>query len=538
MNTLFARLPALDPAARPEFTDARTCKHWMQLLPLINVSQSQLELREMLVIVNTTPIPPLERLRILEVMRDTVGLMQGEVAKKVINRPSPLFPGEQRLWSEIIGLWQAMADGYLIVLQAAREGDATVTDFTPLIHERVLRNYFFILREHAAIYAQRPPELLTTLHQLYRAAEESGYASNRVKDSQYRLSDSSSCEAAYIHALLLESVNPNMMAVKQLYWIDRLLERWSQHAQLWPEPVADHPYFQLGVNLEGSRPFQAGIELAGLKSVRYLDSARLGLSLIKRVRHLRQGETPAQLGLGEEFTSDACINGINYMFQQWCETGAERTFQRYEAHGSVEVATHLDAIHCLTTGVGFSQPERSETMSSQASRDLALFGHVSSMTQKKSSEPLEHQTEIWDILDQSAMGCRLGRSTKLGARISHNQLFGVKINKTTFTLGSLRWLSVGSDQLMVGIALLPGVPQAVAVRSTGLSPTGSNKYIPALLLPAVPALKIPETLFLPPGWFKPLRVIEFYAAPMPRRIRVGELLERGPDYERITFVNI
>lgn len=538
MNDIFAALPVIDPAAKAEFADARACKQWMQLLPLINVGQSQLELREMLEVLNTVAIAPLERLRILEVLRDTVGLMQGEVAKKVINRPSPLFPGEHKLWSEIVALWQHMSNGYLHVLKAARAGDATVADFTPLIHERVLRNQYFVMREHAVIYAQRPSELLANLHALHRAAEESGYASNRVKDSQYRLSDSSSCEAAYVHALLLEAANPNMMSVKQIYWIDRLLERWSQHAPLWPEPVAEMPYYQLGVDLESARALQSASELAGRPLVRYLDSARLGLSIKKRLRHLRSGESPAQLGLGEEYTADACEHGLNYMFQQWCETGAERTFQRYEASGRVEVATQLAAIHCLTTGVAFSQPERAEDMSGQAARDLALFGHVTKSAQKAHSEPLEYQAEVWDILDQSAMGCRLGRSAKQGARVSHNQLFGVKINKSTFTLGSLRWLSVGPEQLMVGLALLPGVPQAVSVRSTGLSPTGSNKYIPALLLPAVPALKLPETLFLPPGWFKAQRVIEFYAAPMPRRIRVAELLERGPDYERITFVNL
>lgn len=538
MRDIFADLPAIDPSVKPEFVDARHCKQWMQLLPLINVSQSQLELREMMAVLNTAHIVPLERLRILEVLRDTVGLMQFEVAKKVINRPSPLFPGEQRLWGEIVALWESMAIGYLHVLKAARAGDASVAEFTPLIHERVLRNQYFVMREHAVIYAQRPPELLERLHALYLAAEESGYASNRIKDSQYRLSDSSSCEAAYVHAMLLEAANPNMMSVKQIYWIDRLLERWSQHAQLWPEPVADLPCFQLGVNLEGQRTLQSASDLAGQPRVRYLDNARLAQSIKKRIRHLRQGESPAQLGLGEEFGAEACENGLNYLYQQWCDTGAERTFQRYQANGSVEVATSIAAIHCLTTGHGFGQPERSEDMSGQAARDLALFGHVTRQSTAKVAEPLEYQSEVWDILDQSAMGCRLARSIKTGARVSHNQLFGVKINKTNFTLGSLRWLSVGPDQLMVGLALLPGVPQPIAVRSTGLSPTGTNKYIPALLLPAVPALKLPETLFLPPGWWKAQRVLEIYAAPMPRRIRVGDLVDRGPDYERITFVNL
>jgi len=536
MTDIFANLPRVNTTLKLDFTDARGCKKWMQLLPLINVSQTQLELREMLNMLNFSAIHPIERLRILELLRDTVQMVQEEIAKKYVNRPTPLYPGEQAMWTDVVGLWDAMALGYLHVLKSAQAGEAGVSEFTPLIHERVLRNFYFIWREYAVIYAQRPPELMTRMHQLYQAADERGYASNRIKDSQYRLAESSSCEAAYVQALLLEAINPNMMSVKQIYWIDRLLERWSQHAPLWPEPVRDSPYESLGVELAGSRCLQAAHELEKSPTVRYVDNARLGQSLKKRIRALRQGESPAQLGLGEEFSATACENAMLYMFQQWCEKGAERGFPRYQAAGKVEVATQLSAIHTLTTGKPFTQPERAAEMSGKALRDMQLFGHVSESTQLERADTIEYRTETWDILDQSAMGCRLGRPINNGGRVSHNQLFGVKMNKDSFNLGSLRWLSVDPDTLMIGVSLMPGVPQPVSIRSTGLSPTGSNKYIPALLLPAIPALKSPATLVLPPGWYRPTRVLEIYAEPMPRRIRVDALLERGPDYERITFI--
>lgn len=536
MTDIFANLPRVNTTLKLEFTDARGCKKWMQLLPLINVIQTQLELREMMNMLNFSVIHPIERLRILELLRETVSMVQEEISKKYVNRPTPLYPGEQEMWNDVIALWDAMAVGYLHVLKAAQAGEEGISEFTPLIHERVIRNVYFIWREYAVIYAQRPPELMSRLHQLYRVAEERGYASNRIKDSHYRLSDSSSCEAAYVHALLLEGLNPNMMSVKQIYWIDRLLERWSQHAPLWPEPQLDSHYEILGVNLNGSRSLQLAAELDKEGTLRYIDNARLGQSIKKRIRLLRQGESPAQLGLGEEFSNSACENAMLYMYQQWCEKGAERGFQRYQATGKVEVATQLAAIHALTTGRPFTQPERAEEISGKALRDLQFFGHVSETTQMMRAETIEYRTETWDLLDQSAMGCRLGRPINNGGRVSHNQLFGVKMNKDHFNLGSLRWLSIDPDQLMIGVRLLPGIPQPVSIRSTGLSPTGTNKYIPALLLPAVAAVKSPPTLVLPPGWYRPTRVLEIYAEPMPKRIRVGELIERGPDYERITFV--
>ena len=531
---VFADLPALAPNPKLEFTDARGCKQWLQLLPLINVAQSQFELREMMAEFNVAEMVPLERLRALELLRENVTLIQEESAKKYVNKPSPLFPGEQDLWAQTVELWLAMATGYLHVLKAARAGLPGVADFTALIHERVLRYQYFALREYSIIYAQRPAALFARMHGLYLFAEEGGYAEQRVKDSQYRLSDASSCMAAYVHALLLEAANPNMMSVKQIYWIDRLLERWSQHVALSKVPVPDLPFVALVMDLDGTRALQVANEVNG-GNLRYVDSGRLGQSVKKRIKLLRQGDTPAQLGLGEEYTAAACESAMSYLYQQWCEAGGDRSFQRYQAQGQVYVACQIASIHCLITGKPFLPPERAEDMSGKAIRDMQMFGYVTEQTQMERAESAEFRTETWDILDQSAMGCRIGRQVRIGARVSHNQLFGIKVGAAPFNLGTIRWLQVGPEQLQVGLRLLPGIPVPVVIRATGLSPTGTNKYIPALLLPAVPALKSPESLVLPPGWFRPSRVVEQYAEPILRRMRITELLERGPDFERVAF---
>jgi len=93
---------------------------------------------------------------------------------------------------------------------------------------------------------------------------------------------------------------------------------------------------------------------------------------------------------------------------------------------------------------------------------------------------------------------------------------------------------VGPDLLLrAGVRKMPGMPQGVAVRGTGLNAT-TEKYAPALLLPAVPALGSPESLVLPAGWYKPKRTIELIRDGSSN-IALAALLERGTDYERVTF---
>jgi hypothetical protein len=57
------------------------------------------------------------------------------------------------------------------------------------------------------------------------------------------------------------------------------------------------------------------------------------------------------------------------------------------------------------------------------------------------------------------------------------------------------------------------------------------------MLPAAAALKTPETLVLPAGWFKPDRVIEVHVDGS-RQVQLGSVIDRGVDFERVTFETV
>jgi len=61
-----------------------------------------------------------------------------------------------------------------------------------------------------------------------------------------------------------------------------------------------------------------------------------------------------------------------------------------------------------------------------------------------------------------------------------------------------------------------------------------EKYVQAVALAAVPALKAPPTLVLAPGWFRPKRVVDA-AIQKPMRVRLLEVIERGNDFERVAY---
>ena len=129
----------------------------------------------------------------------------------------------------------------------------------------------------------------------------------------------------------------------------------------------------------------------------------------------------------------------------------------------------------------------------------------------------------------------LGQWSDLGMFIQSLMLVRPRDAKS-FMLAQVRWLMAAQNgDLLAGVRLLPGVPTAVAVRPTGLN-AQNEKYQPALVLGAVPALEAPASLVLSPGWFKPKRVIEACAeAEDASRLRLTEVLERGSDFERVAY---
>ena len=126
-------------------------------------------------------------------------------------------------------------------------------------------------------------------------------------------------------------------------------------------------------------------------------------------------------------------------------------------------------------------------------------------------------------------------------RLGPDQLIAVRpTNANAFLVGIVSWVKVTqTGQLHIGVRYLPGLPQAIAMKATGVNLTVSDKYVAALLLPAVPALKTPASLIAPRDWFKPARVVEIVQVDKKKLLLKMELsIERGSDYERISFTEI
>jgi hypothetical protein len=526
-------LPTLSADATPEFSDAKTCNEWLQTLPLINVGPSHGRLLGQLEELNAFAMPPAERLKVLELLREPVIFVQAEHAKKFSAKAVPLTRQEREIFNNVLALWDALGCGWQHCLQALAQGDG-LRSSAALVCQRSLWALGQRFAEHTKVYQALAAHDWQRLHGIFALAEERGVADQEVSHPAHKGEVETTCSETYANVLLMELANPNEQTPRQQMLVARWVERWARKVAVSDEPPADSGVIPLSVDLDsGSGASRRKKEGAG---VRYVHVDEVGKIVKKRVAMLRSGESPEALGLGGDVPAGLAANILVMLYHQWCEDRAARQHVRSAVARKAELCLGIAAMHFYLTGQSFKQPGDATELTQKQRAEIAAFGRVSAREDESYSAAQATALERWNVRDESLSGFCLERLEDGGSsRFLHNQLVAVRgADAKTFILCTVRWLAVSENyHLSMGTRVIPGIPSGVAIRPTGVN-VQNEKFVPALLLPLVAALQSPPTLVIPTGWYKPKRVIELHTS-KSEQVVLSTVLERGSDFERCTF---
>lgn len=535
-------LPAIDPGSVPAFATVKECAEWLESMPLTNAATAQGQLRAQIVLLARAEIKPAALHETLEQLREPVVFVQNEMAKKFAYRPLPMSDFEAGAWSGTLDLWRAFGACYQRCVQSVLMEERDLRSLSATVCQRAIDAQARLVLDILRANAEVPAAEWRLLHKLYRAAEHTGGAVDKVKDSQLRETKSTNCVATYARPILLVLGSPHEWTARQTQMIWRWTERWATKIVISHNPPSQPVKPPVLVNLDsgsgGYRPGLPGTTIAEgpAEDVRYLDISDLSRSIKNRVIRLRKGETPASLGLGEDATMPAAEQTLKTLYRHWCDGRTGRDQPRRTASGSALVASGLEAIHHYICGKPFKQPGVANELTARQRQEIATFGRVATRDDEDYSLIHGLALEQWEVRDESLAGLRLvrGQNTR-GQRVAVGQLLAARpADARAFILGTVRWvqmLAVGD--LMIGLQSIPGLPSVMAVRQAGLK-AGIEKFQQGLLIPAVAGLQTPETAILPLTWFKPMRVIDIYTD-QPRQIRLDAIVERGADFDRCTF---
>lgn len=515
--------------------DADSCRRTIGALPVTNVQLAWETLHALVQALRRAPPPVADYLDVLEAARAPLAFLQDETARRYASQPLPPDEGERQTFDRVVSLWRLMASAYAQVAQMGG-ADAAPRDRLALICQRCVHYAGRALIEHFRARRVPSPGIWLDLHGYYDTAEDWGLADESVPEPLGKGDRTATCTSAYATVLLADLANPYSRTPRELGWILEWAERFAPFAAV-VAPNAEAGSRGFGIDLmqdRGTLPVDA---LPDRASARLFATDRVAKRLRKVLDRLKNGEPPIRLGLGKDCTAHQAGRLLVQLYRPWCQAANPRRFDRQRAHGELAMAYGFEAIHFFSAGREFVQPDHVRLYSRSEMDTLWTFRNQVDPAQPLAlrSAQLGFTLDRWEIADKSMNGFRIRRGAA-GPRVEHAQLIGLKPpGSEGFLLGQISWLMMEADGgLQAGIQVLPGKPQAVCLRPTGVGVSPSAKYVPAFLLPEVPVLKEPAALVMPTGWFQHNRVVEFY---VDRRVtvRLDRLLAQGANFERCTF---
>jgi cyclic-di-GMP-binding protein len=527
-------LEPTDDRAKPAFKNPASCEQWLSRLQFTNLHAVHNLLRAQIDEFNRFPLSVLERLNTLEKLRETVATVQADYAKKLIAKKLPLSDEEFAILTSIIGLWQGMLTGYQRCLQDFMEGDAQLAKYGVLLCHRFLLYGSLQIIEHLRSGYEFDGTLWQQLHALYSFTEGNGLQHEKINDDLHGSGLATSCHTLYAKMLLACHAKPAELTRAQLQLMDRWLIQWTQVITIERRCIVskgDAP--PLAVDLNSNKGLQDFQQITQSDHLRYL--AMVPLSKLLRVKSilLQQGQSPQQLELGNEFYGVDCVAFLNQLLQLWCEGCSDRSAERQNVTISAKLACGFDLIYACIANKPFKPASTTAEAGTAAHKHIASTGHA--FTESGFSDI--EQLESWTIENESILGARLLRENKEGERIGNNALIALRTKDAkAFMLGTVSWRSVKrSGQLQLGVQYLPGVAQAVILKSID---TGSSqgKAIAALFLPAIAALKIPGSLIVPRDVFRANLLFELVQPNSEKfSLKMGFSVSSGVDFERVSY---
>jgi len=532
-------LEPTDDRANPVFKDAAGCAQWLSQLQLTNVQLAHSQLLIQINEFNRFPLRGLERLNTLELLRETVGFVQDDFAKKLIAKPLPFNDSELMVFLAIGQLWQSMVVGYQRCLQAFIAGDRSLREHGALLCQRCLLYTGAEIFEHLCTSYTVDARLWHQLHDLYAYAEQHRLHETDVPDTLNQYRSAGNCVNSYVKTLLACYARPAQLTRWQLQQLDSWLSLWSTDVTVRTHCKINKSDAQpLAVDLSGTQGLQ---QIAGLKhhnDLRFLAMAPLSKLLRVKTILLQQGQSPVQAGLGDHYDNEACVEFLTFLHRCWCENSQQRIGTRRLIATHAVLCYKFEGIYAHLTGKPFKSNSESEDYDRLAYRQIETLGYMpdakSDIEQLEMGYPLEH----WQMKDESITGARLIREDAVGGRLAYQQLTALRpSDANSFMLATTTWVNVTrQNSLQIGVSYLPGQPAPVLIRSAGINPSQQKNSAPAFLLPHVPALKTPASLIIPRNWFEADRVVILeHPDGDTMKVKLGFSVARGLDYERVSF---
>jgi hypothetical protein len=509
-------------------TTPKAFKQWIRLLPIANIGEVSRQLYHAIIELNQLFLPPQQRLRLLELIREKIHFVCAELSRHFIGTAISLPEKQRKVANLAQALQLHLSGGYkLCVTELLDTGnsDKNRKVLAIVIHRSIAELSGSILRAYQ-LYCPTPPNSWLDCHKLYKFALAHQLTTIEVDDATLSRRNSSSIDDAYKRVLLLGCARPNQLRQTELSQLFTLLEPWTDLTDFVPGAQGDS-LFVVNMRADKSPVYRSLLGRAEGGDFFSFDSRRLSARISQTVQTADSKEA-------SELTLPPHVNNaLLAHIARALGTLAKRNFNRVTHHGSLELCVGLTAVHYFMAG-GKTLNDFTRQPEAEGAEDNMF---IRSSIQKNDAWAGAHDADARDdgmltgnapinftsakadasaALKNTPCACRAKMvntspggfcvvwDSKMPSSLQTGEILGVREQSSQpWSVAVVRWIrQIKNEGTQIGIELQAPKATPCAVRL--IQKMGSSsEYLRGLMLPEISVINQPATLIVPRLPFQP-----------------------------------
>jgi len=327
--------PMADPKAARQIVDG---------LPANDAVKAMTEIAEWLESLNQTDGFKLDRrFENVDLLDGAAKNHQRKLAQDYLAMPRQQKFQENRLWTTSFGFWKQLGDAYIRCVrehESNASGAAAIRKSLPAIAARAARALTLQLKWILLRYGLVEPRIWTDLAQLYRLAEQKGWADGEV--AIYPGSHGSgTVKRECLKALMLSASSPDGLPPVRQEIAERAVAHFAQFFVLSSKPEGCAYSFDLA---EAKAPARLLKGVTPTATMRFFGAGTAQAGVSQLGTQIKERGMPTDVNLGGSYDKDVVTGVLKHLALHWSEKPPARSSERRHTAGRITVVPGLNEI--------------------------------------------------------------------------------------------------------------------------------------------------------------------------------------------------
>ncbi|MBB72845.1 MAG: hypothetical protein CMF50_10675 [Legionellales bacterium] len=551
----------MDAPKQPQKSNSvREAEHWIEALPLANVSKTSELVYDYLGGIAKNALSIKDNIAILIALEPTLEFIRRSLKKYYLGPTNTSTAQKPKIIKISLALESRAASAYAFCLREnklKKELKPNSRQIVSAIYQ-ALTHLCNILVICFQLYRLPPKELWLKIHRLYHFADE-----NELTDIPICIGDDkkSTVLNAYKRCLLLATTDPYRFRHQEIGLIDQKLNDWYDLVDIierdfdkalfvWQLDQDKMPQYRLVDQKQTEKTTCRGLVTQKLPQVinKFLETYTekkdgISVSALQHLRHVWGVFTPREHPrMPESGKLNVCI-GLSATHHS---LSGEKPFAKLQQAKSTELETSPEdvelspALKRWEKDQSSATPDPWEIMYTNINTDaLAGIKPLVDMGTDEDVQKPKYKPQQWDIIDASPTGLCLASKASDNVSLLAGEIIGLQEPSQKYAyqwrIGMIRWVRCENTMVKLGIQIL--APSAVGIAIQIRRDTNTD-YLRGLLLPDLVNIGQPSTLILPPLEAKEGDTAHIISQNLESEVKLNRCLISNNSFQQFAYETI